>query len=229
MADIDFEDEDAVLEEMARELDIDPDDISIKSNRGLESFRTGTVYEITIRGGGHKEWAVVENNDQAEELATAIVKQDLEQEPEIFNKDFIQQHINMDRLRRDLHSDVLDMRIEDLTHTAKRRPDDFWDDYERAGFEAPEEDEEGERPEPTQEEIEELAESQADSELEDPMRYLEDIYGDDAAAKAIEIAGFDINAAAEEAVSTGGAGHFLSGYDGNIEETKNGLVYWRVN
>jgi hypothetical protein len=224
---IDFGDEEAVLAEMARELDIDPDQLSIDTDSGLESFRTGTVYEVSA---GRKEWIVVENDDQERELALEIVKQDLDSEPEIFNQDFIERHIDTDRLRRDLESDVTDMRLEDLTEMADRRPDDFWREYEGEGFDAPEEDEEGERREPTRSEIEELAERQAEEQLKDPMSYLEDIYGrEDAVKKAIEIAGIDIDAAAEDAVDTDGPAHFLSSYDGNSYTTKGGLVYWRRN
>ena len=62
------------------------------------------------------------------------------------------------------------------------------------------------------------------------MRYLEDIYGkEDAVKQAIEIAGIDYNAAAEDAVDTDGASHFLSSYDGDSYETPSGLVYWRHN
>jgi len=63
------------------------------------------------------------------------------------------------------------------------------------------------------------------------MRYLEDIYGPTAAAadKAIQIAGIDIDAAADDAVDTDGWEHFLARYDGNSNETDAGLVYWRVN
>src|SRR5271165_1390695 len=138
---IDFTDEDAVLAEMAAELDIDPDDLDIKEESGMSSFGV-TVYEITIRGSKHgKEWKVVENDDAERELAIAIVKQDLDEDPSMFNKDFIESHINMDRLRDDLHSDVLNNNIDRLND---ERPDDFWRDYEGAGFDAPEEDEDGE-------------------------------------------------------------------------------------
>jgi len=228
---VDFGDEDEVLAEMAKELDIDPDELEIDDDGGgLSSFGEGVVYEITIRGGKHgKEWQVVESDDAMRELALAVVKQDLEQEPGLFSKDFIAQHINTNRLRRDLEQDLLNSRIDDLTYEAERNPDRFWEDYEREGFDAPEEDEEGERREPESDEIEELAEKQVESELEDPMRYLEDIYGDEAAAKAIEIAGIDIDAAAEEAVDTDGAEHFLARYDGNYWETPSGFVYWRSN
>lgn len=224
---IDFGDEEAVLAEMAAELDIDPDELKIKESH-LGSFGAGTVYEITIQGGGHKEWNVVEDSDQEEELAIEIVTQDLNDQPEIFEKNFIESHIDMDRLRRELHSDVLDSNIERITFDANHDPDGFWSDYERAGFDAPEEDEEGERRDPEDSEIDELANHQTDEELKDPMQYLDDIY-DEAAAKAIEIAGIDVEAAAKEAVSTDGAGHFLSSYDGSTYETKNGLVYWRTN
>jgi hypothetical protein len=224
---VDFSDEDAVLAEVARELDIDPDELKIKTDRGLESFGAGDVYEITIRGG-NKEWVVVANSDVERDLALAIVKQDLEHEPEIFNQDFIERHIDTDRLRRDLESDVVSMRIDDLTDMADRRPDDFWREYENAGFDAPEENEDGERREPEGTEVEELAQHQADEELKDPMRYLEDVYGrEDAVKQAIEIAGIDVDAAAEDAVDTDGPGHFLSSYE--THETPGGLVYWRRN
>ena len=46
---------------------------------------------------------------------------------------------------------------------------------------------------------------------------------------AIEIAGIDIDAAADDAVDTDGWEHFLARYDGKSHETDSGLVYWRVN
>lgn len=158
------------------------------------------------------------------------MKQDLDQEPEIFNQSFIENHIDTTRLKRDLESDVMDSHMDRLSDEADRHPDDFWDEYERAGFDAPEEDEDGNREDPSQSEIEELAEKQTEDDLSDPMRYLEDMLGrEDAVKKAIEIAGIDIDAAAEEAVDTDGPAHFLSSYDGNSYTTKSGLVYWRTN
>lgn len=84
--------------------------------------------------------------------------------------------------------------------------------------------------EPEDSDIEQLATSMTEAELKDPMQYLEGIYGkEDAVKKAIEIAGIDVDAAAEEAVSVDGPSHFLSSYDGNSYTTDGGLVYWRVN
>jgi hypothetical protein len=225
---IDFDDEDAVLAEMATELDIDPDELKIEESH-LGDFGAGTVYRIYIRGTrtGSKEWYVVADEDQEIELATAVVKQDLEESPENFEPNFIESHINMDRLKRDLESDLQNSNEERLRD---ERPNDFWKEYERAGFDAPEEDEDGEREDPDDSHIEELAQSQTDEQLKDPMGYLEDIYGrEDAVKQAIEIAGIDIDAAAEDAVDTDGAAHFLSSYDGQSYETKGRLVYWRHN
>jgi len=234
MATIDFDDEDAVLEEIARALDEEPDELRIDVEDGLTSFGAGTVYSVTIRGGGRKEWQVVADDDQERRLALAVVKQDLEEEPEIFNQDFLERHIDKETLRSELRQDALDSRIDDLSDRASRRPDEFWDDWENEGLELPEAvedaDDEGEdRPEPDQTEVEELAERQVDEELRDPMKYLDDLYGDEAAKKALEFAGIDVDAAAEDAVDTDGPAHFLAHYDGESHETRSGLVYWRAN
>lgn len=222
---IDFEDEDAVLAEVAASLKEDPEDLGIEQDSGLEGFGTGTVYRVSL---GREEYVVVQDDDQMRELAVAVVKQDLESEPEIFERSFLEQHIDMDRLRRELEPDELNSRIDDLSYEADRDPDRFWADYEREGFDAPEEDEDGERPAPDQTQIEELAEAQVEDRLRDPMQYLEDLYGDEATPKAMEIAGLNIDAAAEDAVDTDGAAHFLARYDGNYYETGD-LVYWRDN
>jgi hypothetical protein len=223
---IDYDDEDAVLAVVAKELETDVEELKIEEDSGLSGFGEGTVYLISE--GRNIKYNVAENYDQAYALAVAVVKQDLEQEPEIFNKDFLESHINKDKLRDALEGDELNSRIDDLTYDAERNPDDFWKEYEREGWDAPEENEDGERREPTSSEIEELAEAQVKERLSDPMQFLEDIYGDEAAAKAIEIAGIDIDAAAADDVDTNGWEHFLA-RDGNSHETGSGLVYWRVN
>jgi hypothetical protein len=241
---IDFDDEDAVLAEMARELDIPVEDLKIREARGASSFGVGTFYEVSERGAKYgKEWIVARDDDAARELALASVKQDLEQEPENFDQSFLESHIDLDRLRRDLHSDIADMAREDAEDTARRNPERFWQDAEGFGIDPPEppKTKQGRRqkvrqvlaeetPEPTDDDIERFAEAVAEDRLKDPLEYLRDIYGnDDAVKKAIEIAGIDEDAAAEEAVSADGAGHFLSSYDGNTYDTANGLTYWRTN
>lgn len=225
----DFNDEEAVLAEMAKELDIDPDDLEIDDDgRGLSGFGEGTVYLITIRGGrNNKEWCVAESDDAAREVALAVVKQDLEQEPEIFGQDFIASHIDMKHLRDELEADVQSGNDDYARDLSDR---EFWKEAARQDLEMPEEDEDGELPEPTDDDYDALAEAMTEDQLKDPMGYLEDIYGKgEAVAQAIKIAGIDEDAAAEDAVDTDGWQHFLAAYDGNSHETKSGLVYWRAN
>jgi hypothetical protein len=228
-----FDDQDEVLEEVAHELDIDPDELDIITNTALESFGAGDVYEIRFKHKPHgKTWSVVENDEVFHELAIEVVKQDLEQEPEIFNRSFIEQHINMDRLQHDLHSDVYSTNYDRLE---EMNPEDFWREAEGFGMDAPEQEEDDEGNledlrEPTSGEVDRLAEKITDEELRDPMRYLEDIYGEkEAVEQAIKIAGIDIDAAAEDAVDTDGAEHFLARYDGDYHTTPSGFVYWRDN
>lgn len=127
---VDFDDEDAVLAEMAGELDIDAEELNIKDSH-LTSFGAGTVYQITIRGGGHKEWFVVADSDQERELAIEMVKQDLDDQPEIFNQSFIESHIDTDALRKALQSDVESERYDYLSDMSA---EDFWKEASREGI-----------------------------------------------------------------------------------------------
>ena len=69
-----------------------------------------------------------------------------------------------------------------------------------------------------------------DEQLKDPIGYLEEIYSkEEAQAKAAEIGGIDLDAAAEEAVRVDGAAHFMCNYDGNYETSPSGFIYWRHN
>jgi hypothetical protein len=220
----DFDDQDAVLAEVAKALDIDPDDSSIEEDRGLTGFGAGLVYRIE---SGQREYMVVENDDQARELALEIAKQDLEQEPGIFNKSFIESHIDTEKLAQALYGDVHSERYD---YYSELDADDFWREADGYGMDVPEEDEDGGQRDPTGGEINDLATRAAEDLLKDPMEYLEDIYGrDDVVEQAIKIVGIDIDAAAEEAVQVDGAAHFLRTYDGNTYETARGLVYWRHN
>lgn len=256
---IDFSDEESVKLAMAQELDCDPGDLEIEEDRGLTSFGEGTAYAVTCGG---KEYQVVENDDAAHNLAVAIVKQDLESEPEIFNHDFLQSHIDTERLARDLHSDVYEMEYESLNDEAKRRPMDFMKDNNidipeptdrqlREYAEAMSDDdnsvesilkklaegdaedrwiEMGEEPEVPDRAVEELVEDAVKNRLSDPITYLTEMYGqEDGIKKAMEIGGIDIDAAADEAVSTDGEGHFLARYDGHMHDGPGGIVWWRSN
>lgn len=223
---IDIDNEDDVIAEMAKALDVDANDLTIASGGRYGNYdgSAGTVWQVDL---GDREYFVVADHEVAEAYAIARVAEDLQDQPEMFNKDFLERHINTEKLAEALHSDVLEQRRESLTEADAS---EFWEDAEGSGISMyiPEEDEDGERRDPTTEEIDELAEALTNEQLKDPMQYLEDIYGrDDASKHAIEIAGIDIDAASKEAVRDDGPGHYLSSYDGDTHETPGRFTYWR--
>jgi hypothetical protein len=214
-----------VQREMAKELDVDPDDLVIDeahiASFGEEAYTVST---------GRKEWTIVKNDDAAERLAIAAVTQDLEHEPEIFNRDFIERHIDEEALKKWVWQAAMedDYASEIARHDTER----FWEEADRWGVEKlPEPDEDGNMPDDVDNKyIEALREKIADDKAESPMAFFEDIYGRDEAAKyAIEAVGIDVDAAAQDAVNTDGWQHFLARYDGNSSETASGFVYWRDN
>jgi len=256
----DFEDEDAVLAEVAKVLD--EESSSLRIRRGSAPNGYGDAYQITSRS---REWYVMENDDEFRAAAVNGVERDLVDEPEMFPTDFLQGHINMEKLRDELMSDVTDSNLESLRDEAEQHPIRFLKDNSidlpepsekqirewADAFDKTEDDltkfraqdaedqwiEIGEEPTVTDSDIEEVAESLARDQLRYPMEYLRDIYGDDTAKKAIEIAGIDYKAAADEAVSTDGPEHFMCSYDGNyqttpsgfIQTTPSGFILWRHN
>ena len=248
--------------EMAKALDVPARDLEI-SESPLEGFGAGDARTVRIKGGVRgTEWTVVGGDDDAEAIAKAVVRQDIESEPENFNQDFIQGHVDVDRLRDDLRSDVQSMIYDDLKEEAERNPIEF---LKANDIDIPEPTERqlreyaetmadedkgadailaelrdmgdaedrwiamGDEPEVPDREIEAAADAEAERRLRDPMDYLRDIYGDGAPAKAIEIAGIDVESAVDEAVRVDGWQHFLARYDGESHETTKGFVWWREN
>jgi len=184
-----------------------------------------TVFRYRL---GNREWAATLSEEDADKIAVATVTQDLKDEPGIFSESFLQQHIDKDKLREW----VLDAERESdyARELAKDEPDRFWKLVEQVGGDVPDPDEDGDTPEPDDEIVSFVTEALARDRASDPMAYLSEFYTDDEVmAKAIEIAGIDIEAAAEAAVRDDGAGHFLSSYDGELHTTTHGYAYWREN
>jgi hypothetical protein len=225
----DFDDMEAVRKEIAKILDIEEYDLSIKN--GSTPNGHGEAYTVSTRGG-HKQWIVMRDDDEFEAAAVDGVKDDLNESPENFDPNFIRGHIDMYRLRHDLSPDVSSSNTD---YVADLDPSRFWDEAPGHGIDIPDDvqaslDAGDEPREPTGEEEEEFEEDMTREQLKDPMGYLEDIYGrEDAQGKAMEIGSIDVDAAAEEAVRIDGAAHFLCSYDGNHETSPSGFIYWRHN
>lgn len=221
----DFGSEEDVAVVMAKELDCDPDDLSLDDDgRGLSSFGEGVLWYVEL---GKRSWVVAESAEQMREVAIAVVKQDLDSEPENFNQDFIESHINVDRLRSDLESDT---QSSNYDYYNEERDSYLIKEASRFGLDVEEYQDEDEELTDRDGLIEALAEAKTEKDLKDPVEYLQDMLGrEEGIQTAIKIGGIDIKAAAEDAVDTDGPEHFLSTYDGHSTELNNGWVYWRVD
>lgn len=206
----------AVLEFLKAE-DLDLDSYGVKVSDG---YTAGTA---NVELGKSTSYVVCTSEDTAESIAFAQVKQDIQNEPELFNKDFISYYVDEDNLRDQLMSDVEEM--------VRESPDSYgWDKdeyYETEDFETYT-DSEGNVVADPDEVPEEFIEQKAQEQLKDPVEYLENIYGkEDALKEAIRIAGIDEDKAATDAVAADGWQHFLCRYDGNSYDLPSGGVYWR--
>jgi len=187
---------------------------------------------------GNMEWEIYKDEDEAETTALRYVEQQLRDEPELFNQDWLRSHIDTKRLDSLLWSDYRDHNLEQMYDD-----EDEWAEFlQKEGYLdeddlwTEQEDEDGDpelvKVENYSELVDEAKESWISSQEDrfDGMEYLEDIYGkEDAGKQAIELVGIDIDAAAKEAVSTDGFAHFLNTYDGNYDTLHSGAVIMRVN
>jgi hypothetical protein len=225
----DFNDEQAVLREIAKALDIDRDELVIKYGAAPNGY--GEAYTIMTHGG-RQEWIVMRDDDEFEAAAIEGVKSDLQESPENFEPNFIQSHIDLDRLRRDLHSDVS---ASNSDYVTELDPERFWEEAPGHNIDIPDDvqaalDSSEEPRPPTGTEEDAFEEDMTEQQLRDPIAYLEEIFSkEDAQKKAVEIGGIDIGPAAEEAVRMDGAAHFMCSYDGNYNTSPSGFIYWKQN
>lgn len=188
--------------------------------------------ESTDDYGHSQQWRVWKSEEIAEAEALEQVENDLRTEPENFNQGWLVNFINMDRLRNFLYTDQINFTREDF--------DDQYPDYEDKvqalissnDLEEGEFlDEEGDIKPETPELSAKVDSAEdtyvkrvTDERLENPMDYLNEIYGEDAQKQAMEWGGLDVQAAAKNAIATDGWQHFLSRYDGKSIDLPGGAV-----
>ena len=188
----------AIIEFLNQEQ-LEPEDVEVTA--GMWGWDESA--DIATIKHGTKEFFVAPDWETCKSMALALVKNDLDNEPDIFSPDFMEAHINVDRLRDTLMSDV-EEHIRDAADAYNLDPES--------------------------ENFDDEAHAAAEKELADPIQYLKDIYGnEDGMKQAMQWGGINIEEAAEDAVAADGPGHFLASYDGDIHELPGGGYYWRHN
>lgn len=214
--------------ELAQALGLEVDELT-----EAETFISSESFGFETSEG---EYTVVESEDVAKQLAIDQVTEDLGETPEYFNQDWFIGHIDKHAAKRwftaafdeSNKSYVLDIKSESagdevtnrLAEELLKRDLITQEQAEDATFD-----------------LDTVSEKMVDEMTEDQIstdgigyKYYVDKVGAEEAAKVILTNNLiDISAAAIDAVNVDGIGHFLSSYDGLLEETESEFAYWRTN
>lgn len=200
---------------------------SLNENGRYSSF--GNCASVTVDG---TEYNLIPSHDEFHEIAIDYVKEMLEDEPELFTQSWLEQHLTMSETdMRIIAGDEAEAYTGDLSDREVAK--EYENKYDELLYEVEpdeEEDEDGEL------DYDKMREKLYDDHYDYIYGRLEDDavgYFTDELGYSIEdlmknnLFSIDIDEAAEDAVSTDGEAHFLSHYDGNYEETKDGIIVMR--
>jgi hypothetical protein len=161
---------------------------------------------------------MVESEEEAEAIALERVREDLESEPTLFNQDWLESHLDTDRMLEEMIQD-----FDDLTD-GEMATDWFDEDEIRDALELGED---ADVSEVTMADMQgtDIYDQKAKDRAEGVVYNKSDFGAYFPKERLIDY--LDIESAAEEAVSVDGWQHFISHYDGDSDQTKKGRVFWR--
>ena len=200
---------------------------------------TGTSVE-DVRDGDHmgndigktlemedgSEYVVYDNYDDAEQAVKENIRQQLEDEPELFNQSFIESHQTISETNARLFgNDFGDMMVEDRDlDELKEMADDYGIEYDE------DVDEDKLKDELSYARSKEVTETILRDGLRSFLVDDEGIVSDDEFQEQYgKWLNLDIDSAVDDALDSDGLGHFLSSYDGDYKELKDGKVIARIN
>jgi hypothetical protein len=208
--------------EMLNEENLDPEDYQYRDGY----LGHGSVWVESLNMYG-REYGVAPSYEAAYQIAFDRVEDDLKSEPELFNQEWLLHFVDEDHLRKILWDDEYNAIYDDLSYEFDHNPyaaldlvgmdeDDFPSEEALRNY--------------VEEHFEELVEKETKERLRDPLDWLQEVFGKEAALKkAIEWGALDHEKAAESAIDVDGIGHFLSPYDSELHELPSGGAYWRHN
>lgn len=214
----------------------------IKGSLDWESGRYSSFGKAGKFEADGTEYNIIENEDEADRIAIEQTKESIENEPELFNKDALGEHITIDETtRRQIALDDVDSRRSDFEYDIQKGKykdvfdsvDKYKDEYEALQERLDnDEDVEGEIEALAKKAIDEWGDEKVDEieeALKDPVQYFvhdQGIYTEEELMKQNFIS-IDADAASKEFVQIDGWAHFLSHYDGNYDTTSSGFVFFR--
>ena len=192
--DKDVEEMEEINQEILDSLSID----NSSENRGIV-----TIDEI--------DYVIIQDEDEATRIATEQVKNDLEDDPQLFTQTWLQDFIYIGECAKNImvseeENYIIEMVTEDSEIFENEEEKEIWIN------------------ETVKERLKEYEEG-----LEDPINYFVNEHGMFNIEELMKQPwiNIDVEKAAEDAVKVDGWSHFLSHYDGEYEETENGLIIFR--
>ena len=178
---------------------------SLSIDNPSENRGTVTVDEI--------DYVIIQDENEATRIAIEQVKNDLEEDPQLFNQTWLQDFTYISECDKDIMVSEEENYIREMVT----------ENSENEIFEN-EEDKEKWIDETVKERLKGYEEG-----LEDPINYFVNEQGMFSVADLMTQSwiNIDVEKAAEDAVQLDGWPHFLSHYDGEYEETENGLIIFR--
>jgi len=220
-------DEDQILQEIISEFPDAEEEIRNSFNtEGRYGQHWGNSGSFEAEG---TEYNWIESEEEAERIALDIVKNDLDQEPEIFNQDWLQGFISMtDTDKRVISSEEADNRIGDMDDEEVVKEAGLEDEYAEAE-EAGDQEKMDVIIDNARDNVHQRIADEMEDALDDPIQYFvhdQGIYSIEDLMKQPWIT-INTDEAAQSAVDTDGWAHFLSMYDGDYQTTKGGVVFFR--
>ena len=197
-----FDDRKTVMESIKKSTTRDVAELERDITYGVDFYRA------KMKTG--EEYVIFKTMNDAIEYAEAQVKDNLLSEPELFNQDWLQHHVDGKRMASEFRSDIENQKYEHIK-----------DDPE--SFNLTKEDAEEEN-----EAFQQMVNAEVENELGDieidPVSYLKE-FGME--SKIVDY--IDVEKASKDAVVTDGFAHFIATYDGDYTETDEAFIVMRTN
>jgi hypothetical protein len=167
------------------------------------------------------EYMVFEDDDEAEKEAVARVLEDLESEPEIFEKGWLEGQADMDAVNEELE-EIFNESNESYVNDIESEGNRLRDELLERGIITEEEAED--KKFDLEDAKEKMVEEMTKENMDEGIDYIRSNWGKDEASKIL-LRHIDYDEAAENAVSTDGVAHFLASYDGQEGELDGHYIY----
>ena len=224
---------DKLKEELGNDVIVENVDTGYGTNtdNGI-SPHDDTTKRIEMSDGS--EWSLYKNYDQMEKIAKEQVRQDLEDDPDMFSPDFIEQHQSISP------TDARQFGIEHGDFTVEDRDlDELKEMADQYGVEYDDVDEDDDKDDKLKNKLIDDISSKVADEVEKTINRdgLKDwICHDQGFCSEDEFQEqygkwlhLDVDSATDDAVDTDGVEHFIARYDGSSHELKNGQYLVRDN